>query len=252
MPKRPRILLVNDDGFHGEGLDPLRAALEPLGSVFVIVPERERSAASHSLTLHKPLRLRLGRPGVHTLNGTPADCARFGILHQLKGRCDLVVSGINRGHNLGQDVIYSGTVAAAMEAALLGAPALAVSRGISRGSPDYQAAGAYAALFARRVLAKGLPKGTCLNINVPPLPSGSVKGWKAARLGERVYDKAVAERRDPRGDAYFWMAGRRVGGRLIPGTDVAAVAAGFVSVTPLRLDATDRGLLKALPGWRLE
>ncbi|MBI3298536.1 MAG: 5'/3'-nucleotidase SurE [Elusimicrobia bacterium] len=242
------MLLVNDDGVHGEGLDPLRAALAALGELKVLVPERERSAASHSLTLHKPLRMREARPGVNTLNGTPADCARFGILHLLRGRCDLVVSGVNRGHNLGQDVVYSGTVAAAMEAALLGVCAIAVSQGVSR-SRDYTAAAAFAAELGRRVLAKGLPPGVALNVNVPP--DVKPRGWKPCRLGERLYDKTVAERRDPRGDSYFWLAGRRVWGRNLPGTDVAAVNAGYISVTPLRLDSTDRALLGKLGSWRL-
>ncbi|MDE2292006.1 MAG: 5'/3'-nucleotidase SurE [Elusimicrobia bacterium] len=246
-----RILVVNDDGLHGDGLEPLRAALAPLGNVTVLVPERERSAASHCLTLHKPLRLRLARPGIHTLNGTPADCARFGILHMLRPRCDLVVSGINRGHNLGQDVVYSGTVAAAMEGTLLGVPSLAVSQGLRRGRADYQAAASFAALLAKRVLRGGLPRGVCLNVNVPPRPAERLKGWKAARLGERVYDKTVTMRTDPRGDAYFWLAGRRVSGLDVPGTDVAAVKDGFISVTPLRLDATDPRLLPALGRWRL-
>lgn len=244
-----RILIVNDDGFHGEGIDPLRAALAALGTVTVLVPERERSAASHSLTLHKPLRMREGRPGVHTLNGTPADCARFGILHILRGACDLVVSGVNRGHNLGQDVVYSGTVAAAMEAALLGVPAVALSQGISRGRADYTAAAAFAARISRRVLSAGLPAGVALNVNVPASGGRPPIGWKAARLGERLYDKTIAVRRDPRGGSYFWLAGRRVGGRNLPGTDVAAVKAGYIAVTPLRLDSTDRALLGKLDSW---
>ncbi len=249
MPRRPRILLVNDDGIHGEGLEPLRLALAALGDVTAIVPERERSAAGHSLTLHKPLRLRLSRPGVYTINGTPADCARFGVLHQLRARCDLVVSGVNRGHNLGQDVVYSGTVAAAQEAVLNGIPAIAVSQGLRRGKADYTAACGFVARLTRRVLRRGLPAGICLNVNCPAV--GEVKGWRAARLGERLYDKTVVMRRDPRGAAYFWMAGRRVRGLDLPGTDVAAVKAGYISVTPLRLDVTDQRALKALPAWRL-
>lgn len=249
MPREKRILVVNDDGLHGEGLTPLREALKALGKVTAIVPERERSAASHCLTLHKPLRLKPHGPGLFAINGTPADCARIGVLHLMRAGVDLVVSGINRGHNLGQDVIYSGTVAAASEAALLGVPALAVSQGLKGGRGDYRAAAAFAVRAAKRLLA-GPKRGTLLNVNVPALSPEDVKGWKAVRLGERLYDQNVAVRRDPRGDHYFWMVGRWVRGRDLPGTDVAAVRAGYISVTPLRLDPTDAAALPKVAAWR--
>ena len=249
MARQKRILVVNDDGLHGEGLNPLREALAPLGKVTAIVPERERSAASHCLTLHKPLRLKPHGPGLFAINGTPADCARIGVLHLMRAGVDLVVSGINRGHNLGQDVIYSGTVAAASEAALLGVPALALSQGLKGGRGDYRAAAAFAVRAAKRLLA-GPKRGTLLNVNVPALAPEDVKGWKIVRLGERLYDQNVAVRRDPRGDLYFWMVGRWVKGRDLPGTDVAAVRAGYISVTPLRLDSTDDAALPKVAAWR--
>lgn len=249
MARETRILVVNDDGIHGEGLEPLLTALAPLGRVTALVPERERSAASHCLTLHKPLRVREHRTGVLSVNGTPADCSRLGVIHLLRKRCDLVVSGINRGHNMGQDVFYSGTVAAALEGALLGVPALAVSQGLKAGRADYRAAAAFAARLAARLL-KGGALPACLNVNAPALPPEKVRGWKAARLGERVYDQVVHARRDPRGSDYFWMAGRWVRGRDLPGTDIAAVKAGFISVTPLALDSTDRPGVAAVAKWR--
>ena len=249
MARVKRILVVNDDGLHGEGLTPLRLALATLGQVTAIVPERERSAASHCLTLHKPLRLKPQGPGLWAINGTPADCARIGVLHHMRAGVDLVVSGINRGHNMGTDVVYSGTVAAASEAALLGVPAIAVSQGLRRGRADYRAAAGFTVRLAKKLLSRP-KKGLLLNVNVPPLAPEAVKGWKTASLGVRLYDQSVAVRRDPRGDAYFWMVGRWVRGRNLPGTDIAAVKAGYISVTPLRLDRTDTEGLPALAKWR--
>lgn len=249
MAAGKRILVVNDDGVNGEGLEPLLAALAPLGRVTALVPERERSAASHCLTLHKPLRIRPHRMGILSVNGTPADCSRLGVIHLLKKRCDLVVSGINRGHNMGQDVFYSGTVAAALEGALLGVPAMAVSQGLKGGKGDYRAAAAFAARLAARLLAGGrLP--ACLNVNAPALPPEKVKGWRSVRLGERVYDQVVHARRDPRGSDYFWMAGRWVRGRDLPGTDIGVVKAGYIAVTPLALDSTDRAAVGTVSQWR--
>ena len=151
--KRPRMLVCNDDGFHGPGLQPLVAAMRRIGSVTISVPEQERSADSHSLTLHKPLRVRCVSEGFYTLNGSPADCARFGALEILKGRVDLLVSGINRGFNLGEDTIYSGTVAAAMEGTLLRLPSLAFS--LDMNAEDYRPAAAFAQRLARQVLRRG-------------------------------------------------------------------------------------------------
>jgi 5'-nucleotidase len=250
MKKRPRILVVNDDGIHGEGLAPLLAALEPLGEVTALVPERERSAVSHGLTLHKPLRLKHHHGRVYRLNGGPADCARLGTLSLLKRRVDLIVSGINRGFNLGQDTVYSGTVAGAMEGTMLGVPAFAVSRGVSA-RPDYAAAAAFARRLAEQVLRRGLPRGVCLNVNAPALPSSKVRGARVTRLGERIYTDSVAERKDPSGRPYYWLMGRSVRGVPKPGTDVAAVARGYIAVTPLEVDKTHAPLLSRLRAWNL-
>lgn len=247
--KRPRILVCNDDGIHGPGLPALIAAMRRVGEVTVSVPEHERSADSHSLTLHKPIRVRRTEPGVYTLNGSPADCARFGVLEILRQKVDLVVSGINRGYNLGEDVIYSGTVAAAMEATLLKVPALAFSQ--DPGSEDYRAAAAFAQGLARRTLRRGLPPGTCLNVNFPVPGRSGFKGAVATRLGRRIYGTDITRRADPRGLDYFWLAGREVTGVDEPGTDVAVVGRGRVSVTPLKIDRTDAAFLPALNGWKL-
>ncbi|MBI4424219.1 MAG: 5'/3'-nucleotidase SurE [Elusimicrobia bacterium] len=250
--KRPTILVVNDDGIYGPGLRPLVAAMRRVGRVTVVVPDQERSADSHSLTLHKPLRIRSVSPDFYILNGSPADCARFGILGILKERVDLVVSGINHGYNLGEDVIYSGTVAAALEGTLLDKPAVAFSQGI--GSNE-RASFAPAAQFARKlstlVLRHGLPSGVCLNVNVPPVPGNRLRGVAVASLGKRLYGKKITGRTDPRGQEYFWLAGKQVAGIATPGTDVAAIEEDRISVTPLRVDISDEPAMHLLRKWRL-
>ncbi len=257
---RKRILVVNDDGAGGPGLRPLIRAMRRLGEVTVVVPDQERSADSHSLTLHKPIRIsrvsaRFLMPGarhrnlaVYALNGSPADCARLGILEILRSRVDLVASGINRGYNLGEDVIYSGTVAAAREAALLEVPAVAFSQDPSA---SYSASASWAARLARLVLSQGLPPGICLNVNFPKPARGRLKAPLAVRLGRRIYSKEVTKRADPRGGHYYWLAGRPVKGIRIQGTDVGAVASGHVSVTPLHIDNTDFAMLDTLRSWGL-
>lgn len=247
--KRPKILVCNDDGIQGPGLPALIAAMRRIGRVTVSVPEHERSADSHSLTLHKPIRVRKVAEGVYTLNGSPADCARFGILEILKEKVDLVVSGINRGYNLGEDVIYSGTVAAAMEATLLKIPSIAFSSNPE--AVDYRPAAAFAQRLSRQVLRRGLPLGLCLNVNFPHLAKGSTfKGAGPTKLGRRIYGTDITRRADPRGLEYYWLAGRQVTGVDEPGTDVAAVSRGRVSVTPLKIDNTDTAFLQALSAWK--
>ncbi len=246
--KKPRILVCNDDGINGPGLPALIAAMRRIGRVTVSVPEHERSADSHSLTLHKPIRVRRVSPDVYTLNGSPADCSRFGVLEILKGKVDLVVSGINRGYNLGEDVIYSGTVAAAMEATLLRIRAIAFS--LDPDADDYRPAAAFAQRLARQTLRHGLPIGVCLNVNFPAAPKGGYKKALPAKLGRRIYGTGITRRSDPRGLEYFWLAGRQVSGVDEPGTDVGAVSHGAVSVTPLKIDNTDAAFLQALTAWK--
>ncbi len=241
---KPRILVCNDDGIHGPGLPPLVSAMRRLGSVTVVVPDQERSADSHSLTLHKPIRIREVRPGTFTLNGSPADCARLGILEIMKEKVDLVVSGINRGYNLGEDVVYSGTVAAAREATLIGVPAVAFSHAPE--SSAYAASAAWALKIARKILKSGLPEGVLLNVN---FPGGAIKRPQIVRLGQRIYSKDVTKRSDPRGGHYYWLAGTKVTSVRAKGTDVTAIMEGHASITPLHLDSTDFTMLDTLRVW---
>ncbi len=246
---KPRILICNDDGINGRGLAPLISAMRGLGEVTVVVPDQERSADSHSLTLHKPIRIYRAGPGLFALNGSPADCARLGILEIMKERVNLVVSGINRGYNLGEDVVYSGTVAAAREATLLEVPAIAFSQ-----DPDslaYAASEAISRRLAREILRRGLPAGVCLNVNFPKPRGGRIGRPLAARLGQRIYSKDVTKRSDPRGGHYYWLAGQRVSSVRSTGTDVAAIASGHASVTPLHIDSTDFSMLDTLRSWEL-
>ncbi len=244
---KPRILVTNDDGIHGPGLKPLIRAMRRLGTVTTVVPAQERSADSHSLTLHKPIRVQEVSTSLYALNGSPADCTRFGILKILRSKVDLVVSGINQGFNLGEDVVYSGTVAAAMEASLMGIPSIAFSQDAH--CSHYSAASAYALKVARLVRRHGLPNGVLLNVNFPPTSKSRFKGTQIARLGRRIYSQQVTKRADPRGREYYWLAGKTVRGVGKPGTDVGVVSSGRVSVTPLRVDNTDHDMLSPLENW---
>ncbi len=244
-------MVVNDDGIHGEGLRPLIDLLSTIGEVTTLVPDQERSAQSHTLTLHKPMRLTKIRSRLYKLNGTPADCARLGALRLMKGHVDLIVSGINRGYNLGQDTVYSGTVAAAMEGTLLKFPSFAISSGYRREKIDYARAAVFARSLGLQILQRGLPRGTLLNVNVPPKKNPRSTGPKLTFLGERVYDNRITVRRDPLGGEYIWLVGKSI--RSIPraGTDVSATKAGHISITPLQSDNTNRPFMSRLRTWDL-
>ncbi len=238
-----RILVSNDDGYHSEGIHVLADALEVLGEVWVVAPDRENSAVSHALTLQRPLRLTRLAERRYAVDGTPTDCVTLGICTVMKDRPpDLVVSGINFGANMGDDVHYSGTVSAAFEAAIMGIPAIAVSQVLGEHF-SFVPAAHMARHLALRVLARGLPPGTLLNVNVPPQPP---KGLRFTRLGKRRYTEGVVEDTDPRGRVCYWIGGGDPVWERIPGTDFMAVAEGFASVTPLQLDMTHEGLLRDL------
>lgn len=246
------ILLSNDDGIHAPGLQALAEALEPLGRVVVVAPDRERSAAGHAVTLHRPLRLTSLRPDWYAVDGTPTDCVHLGIHGLLKQTPDLVVSGINAGGNLGDDLTYSGTVSVALEGCLFGVPSVAFSL-VAREGFHYGPAARVAAVLARSIASRGLPRGTFLNVNLPNRADGAgVKGVRMTRQGQRVFGDGVAESVDPRGRAFYWIGARELGYvEEEEGTDVEAVARGFVSVTPVRTDLTDYGFLEELRAWTL-
>ncbi|HKI85183.1 MAG TPA: 5'/3'-nucleotidase SurE [Thermoanaerobaculia bacterium] len=232
-----RILVTNDDGVSAEGLLRLQEVLADIDGteVIVVAPDREQSATSHSLTLHRPLRLKEVSAGRYSVDGTPTDCVSLAVFWLMKGSPpDLIVSGINSGLNLGDDVTYSGTVSATFEGALLGIPSVAFSQDISAEFSFERAAG-FARRLVRSLLAHPLPEGLLLNVN---LPAGQLGPVRLTRLGSRVYRQSVIEKTDPRGRRYFWIAGTPEW-RHEEGTDHAAVAAGEISVTPLHLDLTD-------------
>lgn len=239
--------MTNDDGIHSLGLSALASALCELGRVVVVAPDRERSAVSHSLTLHSPLRAEEIQRDTFVVDGTPTDCVNLGIHGLLQNRPDLVVSGINRGANLGEDITYSGTVSAAMEALLMGVPAFAISLASLAGQQeDYQAAGSFAVRLARMILTHGLPVDTFLNVNIP---QGEVRGVASTKQGRRRYEDVVVEKLDPRGRKYYWIGGGKSQFEDIPGSDFVAVEKGYISVTPLHLDMTNYRSFKALGEW---
>jgi len=246
MGDTPLILVSNDDGVHSDGIVTLAAALQELGDVVVVAPDRERSAVSHSLTLHRPLRVEELGPGRFAIDGTPTDCVNLAVNGILPRRPTLVVSGINKGANLGDDVTYSGTVSAAMEGTLLGLPALAISL-VGRGGFQFQTAARFAARLAAWVIERGLPSDTLLNVNVPtPVDGAPIRGFALTRMGRRRYGDAIVEKVDPRGKKYYWIGGSELEFADEEGTDFHAVSLGLISVTPIHLDLTNYKSFDAL------
>lgn len=239
---RPLVLITNDDGILSSHLAALADLLAADAEVLVVAPERQRSAASHAITLHKPLRLTPVSPGRYALSGTPVDCVYLGVLKLASRKPDLVVSGVNDGYNLGSDVFYSGTVAGAVEGGLRGSVGVALSMAPRPTHPE--AAIASCAAVARAVLAARLPPGTVINVNAPGTGAGRYR-W--TRLGRRNYEDDVAERLDPRGRPYYWVGGGATGHDDIPGSDCVAIDEGLVSVTPLHLDLTSHAMLGTPP-----
>ena len=253
---RPRILITNDDGIYAEGLLALKSQMDAIGEVHVIAPDRPRSACGHSITLHKPLRMhkvRLpdGSYGYST-NGTPSDCVSLAVLDLVKEGVDLVMSGINWGPNLGWDLTYSGTVSAAMEAAIMGIPAIAVSVSSYDEDVSFDYAAEFAAHLAKIVLQHGLPEDTLLNVNVPNVPAARIRGIEITRQGKRRYSGKIEKRTDPLGRAYYWLGGDTAMDDLDEGTDVKAIADDKVSVTPVHLDLTGYPALDDVRAWGVE
>ncbi len=250
----PNILITNDDGHQVPAIAALVAALKTVGNVVVFVPDHNWSAAGHTKTMHKPLRvseaqLPDGTP-LYVTSGTPSDCVGLALLGVVPQPPDLIVSGINQGANLGYDMTYSGTVAAAMEAAVNGLPAIAASQDETKdGRGDLAFAANVLAQLARQTLAHGLGPGCLLNVNFPALPRVAVRGIQVTRLGRRIYRDALVRRLDPRGRPYYWIGGDVPDGIPDDGTDIGALSQGYVSVTPLTLDMTAERELAGLRTW---
>ena len=247
---KPLILVSNDDGFRSKGIQALTAAMEPLGDVVVAAPDREQSAMSHAISLDRPLRATEHAPGRWAIDGTPADCAYLAMLHLCPRPPALVVSGINHGYNLGSDFFYSGTVAAAVEGALRGTPAIAFS--MQRGEDEgFEIVARFARELATHVLAHGLPPQTLLSVNAPCKPGREIQGYRWTRLGKRAYRDQVDMRSDLRGRRYFWIGGPEIEIEGAPGTDCHAVQNDLISVTPLHLDLTHEEDLREVRSWTL-
>ncbi|MSP48411.1 MAG: 5'/3'-nucleotidase SurE [Alphaproteobacteria bacterium] len=247
---KARILISNDDGIHAPGLKILEKAAHKLcKDVWVMAPEHENSGAGHSLTLRQPIRMRQLSSRRFACDGTPTDCVLLAINHLLKDdRPTLVLAGINRGANLGEDVHYSGTVAAAMEAVLLGVPSIALSLSVPWGQkPHWQTAEAHTAGIIKRLAKIGWPDGVLMNVNFPHVANPrSVLGVKSARQGQRKIGDTLVQSRDPRGVPYWWVGDTRVGPKAKPGTDLATVLSGYIAVTPIGINMTNKPALAAL------
>jgi len=245
---KPLVLLTNDDGYFADGILVLARHLRRAAETFIVAPDREKSATSLSLTLRRPLRVEKIKRNVFASDGTPADCIYLALKMILPKSPNLIISGINRGPNLGQqDISYSGTVAAAIQGTFLGIPSIAASAvPDARGEHDFDLAAEFVVKLAMRILRKRLPAGLTLNVNIPPPP---VKGCRMTKLGEKRYDPEIVEKRDPRDNTYYWIGSGKptpIGGRA---SDVYAVSRGYISVTPLHTDLTDYAALRN-PSWR--
>ncbi len=246
------ILVTNDDGIYSEGLRVLAEAMQQVGEVVVVAPDRERSAVSHALTMHRPLKVESLDHNRYTVNGTPTDCVVVAIGKLLSRKPSVLVSGINRGANLGDDIGYSGTVSAAIEGTLFGIPSLAISIPYEDSKQiHYSTAAHYTIKLVRRVLKEGLPPDTLLNVNVPNLPAQMVKGVVFTRQGKRTYENAIHETYDPWGRKHYWIGGGTPSWEDREDTDIVALMQGFVSITPLHLDMTNYEALSILKQrWR--
>ncbi len=249
-----RVLLTNDDGIHAPGLWALHQAFAARHQVTVVAPDRERSAVGHGITLHQPIRFEKTRVNPHltgfAVNGTPADCVKLGLAELLDTPPELVVSGINPGANVGINVNYSGTVAAAKEAAMAGIPAMAVSI-IAPGDRHVGAAARFAETLSLQLMARGLPRGTFLNVNLPDLPMDAIRGVRWSRQGNGVFAQHFEKRRDPRHRTYYWQGCDGQEAYDQPDIDGAALGDRYISITPIKCDMTDYDTLRELARWEI-
>lgn len=248
MDKSMKILISNDDGVHAPGLAHLAEALSQLGNITVVAPDRNRSGVSNSLTLDQPLRVVTTSNGFYSVNGTPTDCVHIAVTGLLKELPDIVVSGINEGSNLSDDVLYSGTVAAATEGRFLGLPSIAISLAGPR-CEHYDTAAQVAKNLVERLRLTPLTSTTILNVNVPDVPFSELKGIQVTRLGTRHIAEPTIKEQDPRGRKIYWIGAPGLEQDAGPGTDFYAVSSGYVSVTPLQFDLTHYKLMDEISGW---
>jgi 5'-nucleotidase len=232
------ILVTNDDGFFSKGIQTLAEVLQELGEVYIVAPDRDRSAVSHALTMHRPLKVDLIKEKCFSVNGTPTDCVVVGVKKLLPREPDLLVSGINKGANLGEDVTYSGTVSAAIEGTILNVPSFAISL-VGERPFRYETASHFALRIAKFVLEKKLPTDTLLNVNVPNKALQEIKGIKVTKQGKRSYENSIHEIYSPWGEKQYWIGGGIVSWQKMEGTDIQAIMENYVSVTPLHIDLTN-------------
>jgi len=243
-----RILLSNDDGYFAPGLSALADALGDLGEVVVVAPEQNRSGASNSLTLDRPLHLKKAQSGFYFVNGTPTDCVHLAVTGMLDAMPDIIVSGVNLGANMGDDTIYSGTVAAATEGYLLGIPSVAISLTSFEGK-NFASAGQVARELVERYVRQPLKEPVLLNVNVPDIPYSELKGFEVTRLGRRHKAEPVVKTVSPRNETLYWIGAAGAAADAGPGTDFNAVERGCVSVTPLQIDLTHAGQMPSIVQW---
>ena len=236
----PTILVTNDDGISSDGIVALYMAMKEIGNTYIIAPDREKSAVGHALTMHRPLKVEKLNENIYTVNGTPTDCVVVAVEKLLEKKPDILISGINRGANLGDDITYSGTVSAAIEGTMFGIPSVAISMVYEEGKTiRFKTAAAFAKRLVLFLLEHSMPADTLLNVNVPNVEESEIKGVKFTRQGKRVYDNAIHETLDPWGRKHYWIGGGTPTWSGEDDTDIAAVRRNFISITPLHLDLTN-------------
>lgn len=239
------ILVTNDDGVYSPGIIALFNAMKELGRVYIVAPDREQSAVSHTLTLHRPIKAEEIREHVYAVNGTPTDCVVIGVNKILPEKPYLIVSGINRGGNVGDDITYSGTVSAAVEGTIMGIQSFAVSV-VGEKNFHFETAAHYSLKIAKMILEKSLPPDTLLNVNLPNVKKEHIEGIQFTRQGKRVYDNGIQETYDPKGKKHFWIGGGTPYWEPGEDTDMQAIQKGYVSITPIHLDLTNYNALESL------
>jgi 5'-nucleotidase len=251
MAEQLMILVTNDDGIYSKGILVLAKTLQEIGDVFVVAPDREKSSIAHSLTLHRPLRVEKIRKNFYAVDGTPADCIHLGVHALLPKRPRLIVAGINKGGNLGDDITYSGTVSAAFEGTLLGISSFAISL-VARSHFKFNVAARFALRVARTIIKRGLPKETFLNINIPNVDEEKIRSYKITQQGRWIHNgNGVIEKMDPRGKKYYWIGGGRSLYDQERNTDMEAVSKSYISITPLNLDLTNYSSIRELKKWSI-